>query len=705
MSRRALIPALLLLVPVAIACRSDPSSEVVIYRDTWGVAHIYANTIEAAAYAHGYVQAEDRLDDLLTAYLMAVGRAASVLGEDAIEADYLARVAAHESAARTGYERLGADTRGLIEAYIAGVRSFMQEHPSAVPDWAEAPEPIHVVALFRAFLWNWPWGQARGDLRRAGSHVSDGRGSNQWVVGPGRSAVGAPIALIDPHLSWDPQNRFYEAHVHGGDLNFYGFSIVGTPVMALGHTDVLSFAPTTGGPDCADVYEERLHPEDPMRYELDGEWLPIEFEDVQIDVRTSDGTRVETRRIERTRHGPIVRREGDRAYAVRTAYDEQIGLVEQWLQMILSRDLSEFTEAMAMNQSLPQNIMYADVHGETYYVRAGRVPVRPDGFRWDRPVPGWTTETDWQGVHPLSDLVQVRNPAAGLMQNCNGAPDTMMPDSPLTAERYLDYIYNIRPGRVNGRGRRALALLEAQDKLTVEQAIAIALDTYVEGHDRWQAALDEAIAAQGRDHAELDPAVALIEGWDGRTDADSTAATLYRFWMRATREEGSDVARGKVVSRASLDDDEQRALLDSLLVAARQVTERYGRIDPAWGEIHRLTRGDGSWPVGGCSTDGLGTLRAVRYAADGEDGGFRAVGGQFSTMVVVLEADAVESYSASPFGVSEHPDSPHFADQGEHFFSPGRLKPTWYQLEDLLQHVESERTLTVPSVLPIANAG
>ena len=57
--------------------------------------------------------------------------------------------------------------------------------------------------------------------------MSDGRGSNQWVVGPERSALGAPIALIDPHLAWEPQNRFYEARVHGGDLNFYGFSIIG----------------------------------------------------------------------------------------------------------------------------------------------------------------------------------------------------------------------------------------------------------------------------------------------------------------------------------------------------------------------------------------------------------------------------------------------------------------------------------------------
>ena len=41
-----------------------------------------------------------------------------------------------------------------------------------------------------------------------------------------------------------------------------------------------------------------------------------------------------------------------------------------------------------------ENTFYADVYGNTYYVRAGRVPIRPSGRDWKRPVPGWTSETD-----------------------------------------------------------------------------------------------------------------------------------------------------------------------------------------------------------------------------------------------------------------------------------------------------------------------
>jgi acyl-homoserine lactone acylase PvdQ len=537
-----------------------------------------------------------------------------------------------------------------------------------------------------------------GDLKRAGSHVRDGRGSNQWVVASGRSADGVPIALVDPHLSWRPDSRFYEAHVHGGDLHYYGFPIVGTHIMALGHTDVLSFACTTGGPDCADIYEERLNPDDPMQYEYDGSWRPIRTERVEIQVRDGDSTFVVTETIERTHHGPIVRREGGRAYAAKTAYDNEVGLLDQWLRMVRSRNLSEFKDALRMNQSLPQNIMYADVHGDTYYVRAGRVPVRPSGYRTDRPLPGWTSDTEWQGIHPLEDLVQVENPDCGYMQNCNISPATMLPDSPMRARSYAAYIYNEDEGKLNPRGRRALALLGADDRVRLEEALAIATDTYIDRSDRWQSALSRAWGSLGASFPDLGPAVSLIAGWDGRMDAHSRAAALFRFWLRAARQRNSGVPVGRIWAGEGLAPDAQRALLAALSAASGQLRDHFGRIDPTWGRTFRARRGDRSWGVAGCTADGLQTLRAANGSRPGADGVSTVTGGSICTTVVLLKAGAVTSYSAVPYGASNHPDSPHYSDQGEALFSRGRLKPTWYHRAELLRNLASKRTLTVPDL-------
>ena len=687
----SLLLATFLLTPLA----APAADEVTIYRDTWGVPHIYGDTPEAAAYGLGWAQAEDRLDDILLLYAVTSGRASTILGKAGLSIDLNTLRARHLEVARERYGTLSPESRRLIEHFIAGVRAYIARHPDKVPPGLPAPEPVNVAALYRAFIWDWPWGQARGDLRRAGSHVTDGRGSNQWVIAANRSAEGAPIALIDPHLNWRPDERFYEAHVHGGDLNYYGFPVVGTHIMALGHTDVLSFACTTGGPDCADVYEERLHPEDPMQYEYDGEWRPVTAEEVRITVREADSTFVVTQTVERTHHGPILRRDGKRAYAAKTAYDDEIGLVDQWLRMIRSRNLGEFKDALRMNQALPQNVMYADIYGDTYYVRAGRVPIRAEGYPTNRPLPGWTSDTEWRGIYPLEDLVQIENPECGYMQNCNISPATMLPNSPMQADQYPAHIFNEETWKPDPRGPRALALLGESSSVTLQDAIAIATDTFVGRSERWQSALAQACKRFPPDGSRLASAVELIAGWDGRLDANNRAAALFRFWVRACRARTLGIDVAGVWDGKAQEEDAQRALLTALGNAAAKLEKHFGRVDVTWGRTWRARRGNRTWPVAGGRDGQIGTLRSIWGPAPGKDGVSTVRGGSICTAVVLLKAGAVSSFSAVPYGASNHPESPHFTDQGEALFATGRLKPTWYQKSELLENLESQITLTV----------
>jgi len=692
MRRRILLCCLTVLFVASPTIASEGGEEVTIYRDEWGVPHIYGESARAASFGHGYAQAEDRLEDLLAAHLMARGLASSLIGKSAIKLDLVARSARHEQLAAEHYDELAGETRSLIEAYVAGINAYIDKHPTRFPAWAERPHPHHVVALFRAFAWAWPWGQAMGDLEAKGSHVSDGRGSNQWVVSSTRSADGSMLAMIDPHLKWQPQNRLYESHVHGGELNFFGFSIIGTPWMAMGHTDRFSLALTTGGPDCADVYEERLHPDDPLRYEYDGQWLPIEVERIEIPVQVK-GERVDREfTLERTHHGPIVERGEGVAYAARTAYDSQIGLIEQWLRMILSEDLGQFLDALSMSQSLPQNLMYADIDGNSYYLRAGRVPRRPSGYDWGRPVPGWTSDTEWEGVHPLSDLVQALNPAGGYMQNCNVSPATMFRGSTMRQQRYPSTVYNIRDDRSNARGRRITELIEAQPAISVEDARRFAVDTKVESIESWQLALRTALSNLPNEGTPLTEPAEMILAWDGEIEIGSRAATLFRFWMRACRADDSGVTPHAVIKRRELDAEEQRALLRALQLAREKLTDAYPGDIPRWGEIHRHRAGDRDWPIAGCRADGISTLRSVRYSRPNKDGISHANGGQICPTLVVLGDEAIESFSAVPHGQSSATNSAHHADQAERLFVPAVLKPTWYGYRALEPHIQS-RTL------------
>jgi acyl-homoserine-lactone acylase len=68
----------------------DPRS-VTIYRDTWGVPHIYAKTDAGAAFGLMYAQAEDNFWQLETDYIDSLGRAAEVEGERRLQSDILYR--------------------------------------------------------------------------------------------------------------------------------------------------------------------------------------------------------------------------------------------------------------------------------------------------------------------------------------------------------------------------------------------------------------------------------------------------------------------------------------------------------------------------------------------------------------------------------------------------------------------------------------
>jgi len=692
----------LFILIVAAYCGSA-LAETTIYRDNWGVPHIYADTEEAALFALGYVQAEDRLEQLLKNYLHAEGRMASVFGEKFVEEDYRQRLLRHGEIARTRYGELDAQFRKLLEAFVAGIKSYMKEHPDNVPSWGFEPQPWQPVALGRFIIWGWPAGQALSDLGKRLPRPP-AFGSNQWAVSPERSAEGCVITCIDPHVGWFDAFRWYEAHVHGGKFNCYGFAVLGTPAFGLGHNDYCSWACTTGGPDTADVYEEEINPDIPLQYRYDGQWRNIQVFPIEIEVKTENGKKTVTRKVERTHHGPIVLRQGNRAYAIKLAYEEEIGLAEQIYRQNTATTLEEFKAALAMNQLMPQNVMYGDVHGNIWYCRTGMVPIRQPGYEYTRPLPGYTSKTEWLGIHTIDDLVQILNPPQGFMQNCNISPDTMMPGSFLTGDRYPDYIWRGTYGGSNQRGRRAVELLRSDDSVTVEEAIEIALDTYIDDSDKWCRALNQAWQRQRDKYNPRNPgfprALEILLSWDGRAEVDRTGATLFCHWRRACRSSLAIPYR-QINSRRPLPKHGQTALLSTLDKAVSYMKDKYGGIEVPWGDVMRIRRGkyDAPCPSGGPPGSGMSPLRAVGYNGPDRNGRFFGRSGQTCTTVVILRAPGkVESYSAVPFGQSDDPDSPHYFDQASELFSKKKLKPTYYNdLEALKANLESKKELDVPS--------
>src|SRR2546425_6155317 len=128
--KKMLLPALVLslfALWLGRAAASD-ANEATIYRDEFGIPHVFAATLEKAAYAVGYAQAEDRLEELLKNYRKATGTMAEVFGPDYFKHDLIQRMWRHAEISREKYSQISPRMRAVIEAYQRGIKQYMKEH-------------------------------------------------------------------------------------------------------------------------------------------------------------------------------------------------------------------------------------------------------------------------------------------------------------------------------------------------------------------------------------------------------------------------------------------------------------------------------------------------------------------------------------------------------------------------------------------------
>jgi penicillin amidase len=713
--KRALLIVITLSLVVPFAAQSStapPSDEATIYRDEYGIPHVYAPTLEAASFAIGYAQAEDRLEELLKNYRRANGTMAEIAGPESYRSDYIQRMWRHSSISREKYNEVSPKMRAGIEAYIEGVKAFMREHPEQVPKWAQEIHPWDVVALGRYIIWGWPMGEAGGDLQRAGVQLDPVayRGSNEMLIAPGRTAMNAPIAVIDPHLSWYGEFRFYQVRIYAGDYNVSGVSILGVPFPSLGHSRYCSVAMTTGGPDTSDIYEEELNPANPRQYRYDGQWRDMQIRKEKIGIKKGDSIDWRDVEIEYTHHGPVVAHKGGKAYSMAIPYANEVGLTDQIHQMMTARNLDEMKRALGQLQLMSQNVMVGTVQGDIYYVRNGRVPIRAKGVDPSKPIPGNTSATEWQGLHPLSDLVQITNPPGGYMHNCNVTPFGMMKDSPLVPEKYIPYIYNAsRTAPRHQRAEMMTDLLDSANKVTVDQAIDIAFSAQVYHAELWQARLKTAWAkassqpsassassegSNGKSALSADATEVfdLIQSWNRKSDAESEGALAYYAFKKGL---GPEVGR-QVDVPAEITDDQ---LIAALGKASEWLKSNFGSLRVPYGKYFRVGRqgGNRTFPVGGGSLGGganavgMATPRAISFSPVGKEmvGG----GGQTSTQVVVM-TNPPNSWAIIPLGQSDHKESGHWDDQAEKLFSKSKAAPTYFMdKNELMKHVTATKVL------------
>jgi penicillin G amidase len=380
-------------------------------------------------------------------------------------------------------------------------------------------------------------------------------GSNNWVVGPSRSATGHPVVANDPHREVTNPSLRYIVHLQAPGWNVVGAGEPPFVGVALGHNERVAWGLTIVGTDQEDVYVEQVNPANANEVRFNGAWEPLKV--VRDTIKVKDG-RDEIVELKFSGHGPVFHEDSTRhlAYAVRRAAAEP-GTAPYLggLRLAQARNCREFLDAAMYWKAPTENLVCGDVDDNISWRPAALSPARR-GWTGRLPVPG-TGAYEWQGFR--KDLPSELNPARGYITTANhniNPPGYTPPLMFKNADTRFERITRLRQ------------LLEGPpQKLTLDDHRRMQHDAY-----SLRAAADKALF-QGwtSDDPQVERLRAEIAAWDGVYTKDSRAAALYEAWRAA---DGGGRGRGGAAPT--------RDTAEARLKAMAQT----GAGDRRWGQQH-----------------------------------------------------------------------------------------------------------------------
>ena len=489
--------------------------EVTVLLDERLVPHIFARNDQDLYFAQGYLTAKDRLWQMEFQTHVAAGRVSEIVGPKALELDRYHRRMGLAYGARQTLQGVLADstTRLMAEAYAAGVNAYIsslspREYPLEYKLLAYAPEawtPLKSALLLKLMTMdlagksddfrmtnilrqygpevvkdlfpNYPsrmdpiippgtqYGFAPLPVPPApavyGAEMAEdspveepdpGIGSNNWVIGAGKSASGYPILANDPHLALNFPSIWYQIQLVAPGVNVYGATIPGAAGVIIGFNEHVSWGVTNVNADVMDWYEIRFRDGQKREYWHDQQWKPVRPVVEEIKVR---GQAAVQDTVLYTHHGPVVYETGRQPFS----RDAAPGRAMRWIAHDVSNEFrtlyelnragnyNDFVQAIAHWVAPAQNFIYADVHKDIAIWPNGRFPLKwpaQGKFVLD----GSNPLHDWQGWVPHAHNPHVKNPPRGFVSSAN-----QFPTDTTTYPYYLNWQFDTyeRGARINER--------------------------------------------------------------------------------------------------------------------------------------------------------------------------------------------------------------------------------------------------------------
>lgn len=675
--------------------------QVEVVRTDKGVPHIRAKNLRAAGYALAWLQLEDYGPQTAMNVLRATGRAGLVLGNEAIESDFVYRRFRDRHLAN--YPKLQPETRQVFEGFAAGVNRFIELNPDKFPAGmptnftgkdVSALEIIQPNATKVRNLIAKLNPTATPAPTTPGPNEEEGRGpddgSNAWALAPSRTKSGKAILLRNPHLNWNA--GYYEAHMTvPGVIDFYGDFRIGGPFAVIGgFNKYLGFSTTNNDQDLDQFYVLDADPAKADHYLFDGRPVPLKRQDLTVEYKKDNAVASESRTFWSTPLGPVVHRTPDKIYIMKYAGDGEYRAGEQFLRMMRARNLAEYKAAMKMRARPTSNFTYADRAGNIYYLWNASLPKLPHPPTDDTTALPAKKITDvWTELVPFEALPQFLNPPGGYIHNENSSPHYTNVRKPVALKNAYP---NFEAPELSLRSQLAIQLIDNDEKYSLEDIVKLKHNYRALLADRVKPDLIAAIKESGPD-AVQSSAIQMLERWDNTASPGSRGSTLFQIWWThysgvRPPERTRPFPASQNFARVWTETDpmktpsglaDPKRAVESFRWAVDETIKRYGSIDVAWGDVYRVRRGNVDVPVGGCGND-LGCFRIMGFqrATDG-----KMVANSGDCWVLAVEFGSTpRAYSVLAYGQSRLPESPYHADQAE-MFARGEMKKVAFTTADV----------------------
>ncbi|MGA8266004.1 MAG: penicillin acylase family protein [Ignavibacteriaceae bacterium] len=457
------------------------SNEIEIYRDSLAIPYISAANQEDAAFALGFVHAQERMFTMDLARRAAEGRLSEIFGKKTIPFDQMFRTVGIKSSCENILSKMNPASLKILKAYSDGVNLYIKnkrgEYPVEFDILGYQPEswkPINSEEIIRMMGWelNISWWvdisftelvqklgvkkveeilpqypengptiipseiksypritshfidtdkRFREFMGWSGTHI----GSNNWVVDGKKSVSGKPIIANDTHLGYKAPGTWFAAVLQEGAMNVSGFTLPGVPGVVIGKNSDISWAVTNIMNDDADFYLEKLD-STKSKYYYNGEWEKLKSIEDTIYVKNDKPVLI---KIYSTDHGPIISDIHPFSFLYKE-HPHTPALSMKWM----GNDFSdEFTAILGVNNAtnwnefksalkdfaVPgQNFVYADKEGNIGYVFGSKLPIRNSAGA-TFVFDGSTDKYDWKGYISQDQIPTLFNPTQDFIASAN----------------------------------------------------------------------------------------------------------------------------------------------------------------------------------------------------------------------------------------------------------------------------------------------